>query len=69
MTYFQFRLLCIKFLLYRRRFLTGKFAKKAGFERFWNDDSLFDNVIVKDLNIFNNDLSNDIIDVVLNLNN
>ena len=49
-------------------FLRGKFAEKAGFERFWNNDFLFDNVVVKDLSISDDDLSNDIIDVVLNLN-
>ena len=59
----------MRFLLCRRRFLTGKFAEKAGFERFWNDDFLFDDIVVKDLNISDNDFSNDIIDIVLNLNN
>ena len=58
----------MRFLLYHRRFFARKFAKKAGFERFWNDDFLFDNIIVKDLNISDDDLSNDMIDVVLNLN-
>ena len=58
----------MRFLLCRRRFFAGKFAKKAGFERFWNNDFLFDNVIVKDLSIFKDDFSNDIIDVILNLN-
>ena len=56
------------FLLCRRRLFAGKFVKKAGFERFWNNDFLFDDVIVKDLNISDDDLSNDMIDVVLNLN-
>ena len=49
-------------------FLRGKFAEKTGFERFWNNDFLFDDAVVKDLNISDDDLSNDIIDVVLNLN-
>ena len=59
----------MRFLLYRYRFLAGKFAEKAGFKRFWNDNFLFDDVIVKGLSTSNNDLSNDIIDVILNLNN
>ena len=67
--YFQFRSLYMRFLLYRYRLFARKFAKKTNFERFWNDDFLFDNAVVKDLNIFNNDSSNDIIDVILSLNN
>ena len=59
----------MKFLLCRRRFFAGKFAEKTSFERFWNNDFLFDDAVVKDLSISNNDLSNDIIDVILNLNN
>ena len=49
-------------------FLRGKFAEKAGFERFWNNGFLFDDAAVKYLSISDNDLSNDMIDVVLNLN-
>ena len=67
-TYFQFRHLCKRFLLCRRRLFAGKFAEKTNFERVWNDDFLFDDAVVKDLNISDNDLSNDIIDIVLNLN-
>ena len=56
------------FLLYRRRLFARKFAEKADFERFENNDFLFDDIVVKDLNISDNGFSNDIIDVVLNLN-
>ena len=34
MTYFQFRHLYKRFLLYRRRFRAGKFMKKTDFEKF-----------------------------------
>ena len=69
MAYFQFRYLYKRFLLYRRRLRARKFVKKTDFEKFWNNSFLFDDAIVKDLNIFNNNLSNDIIDVILTLNN
>ena len=39
--------------------------KKIDFKRLRNHDFLSDNAVVKNLNIFDNDLSNDIIDVVL----
>ena len=46
-------------------FVRGNFEKKIDFERFWDNDFLFDDVIVKDLNTFDGGLSNDMIDVVL----
>ena len=67
--YFQFRHLYKEFLLYRRRFRAKKFVKKIDFKRFKNNDFLFDNVIVKNLNISDDDFSNDMIDVILILNN
>ena len=48
--------------------MRGNFEEKVDFERFSNNDFLFDDTIVKDLNISDDDLSNDMIDVVLNLN-
>ena len=56
------------FLFYRRRLFAEKFAEKTDFERFKNNDFLFDNAVVKNLNIFDNDLSNDMIEIILILN-
>ena len=39
--------------------------KKINFKKLKNYNFLFDNNVVKDLNIFNNNLSNNTIDVIL----
>ena len=46
-------------------FVRGNFAEKVDFKRFWDNDFLSDDAIVKDLNIFDDNLSNDMIGVVL----
>ena len=39
--------------------------KKKNFKKLKNCDFLFDNNVVKDLSIFNNNFSNNIIDIIL----
>ena len=49
-------------------FLRGNFnvkRKKTNFERLWNHDFLFDDVVVKNLSTSDDGFSNDIIDVIL----